>query len=73
MTALMSTPRRAVASTALDRDRATAAPIVAAVDDSAASCAAVAEAVRLGCELGAPIVFVYVRRGPAGFFGAPVY
>ena len=39
------------------------APIVAAVD----------EAVRLGLELNAPVVFVYVRRGPASFFGAPVY
>jgi nucleotide-binding universal stress UspA family protein len=50
-----------------------AAPIVAAVDHSVASRAAIGEAVRLGCELDAPVVFVYVRRGPAGFFGAPVY
>jgi nucleotide-binding universal stress UspA family protein len=49
------------------------APIVAAVDGSAASRAAIGEAVRLAVELSAPIVFVYVRRGPAGFFGAPVY
>lgn len=49
------------------------APIVAAVDGSAASRAAIGEAVRLAVELVAPIVFVYVRRGPAGFFGAPVY
>jgi nucleotide-binding universal stress UspA family protein len=48
-------------------------PIVAAVDGSAASRSAVGEAVRLAVELAAPIVFVYVRRGPAGFFGAPVY
>jgi nucleotide-binding universal stress UspA family protein len=48
-------------------------PIVAAVDGSAASRAAIVEAVRLAGELEAPIVFVYVRRGPAGFFGAPVY
>jgi nucleotide-binding universal stress UspA family protein len=48
-------------------------PIVAAVDQSVASRAAIGEAVRLGRELDAPIVFVYVRRGPAGFFGAPVY
>jgi nucleotide-binding universal stress UspA family protein len=48
-------------------------PIVAAVDGSAASGAAIGEAVRLAGELVAPIVFVYVRRGPAGFFGAPVY
>ena len=49
------------------------APIVAAVDGSAASRAAIGEAVRLGAELEAPIVFVYVRRGPAGVFGSPVY
>jgi nucleotide-binding universal stress UspA family protein len=49
------------------------APIIAAVDASASSRTAVAEAVRLGLELDAPIVFVYVRSGPARFFGAPVY
>jgi nucleotide-binding universal stress UspA family protein len=48
-------------------------PIVAAVDGSAAGRAAIVEAVRLAGELEAPIVFVYVRRGPAAFFGAPVY
>ena len=48
-------------------------PIVAAVDGSTASRTAISEAVRLAGELVAPIVFVYVRRGPAGFFGAPVY
>jgi nucleotide-binding universal stress UspA family protein len=48
-------------------------PIVTAVDGSAASRSAIGEAVRLAGELDAPIVFVYVRRGPAGFFGAPVY
>ena len=48
-------------------------PIVAAVDGSAASRAAIDEAVRLAAELNAPVVFVYVRRGPAGFFGTPVY
>ena len=49
------------------------APIVAAVDSSTASRAAVDAAVRLGRELGAPIVFVYVRRGPAALWGSPVY
>ena len=49
------------------------APIIAAVDSSAASRSAIREAVRLGVELDVPIVFVYVRRGPAGFLGAPVY
>ena len=48
-------------------------PIVAAVDGSEASQAAVEEAVRLGNDLDAPVVFVHVRRGPAGFFGEPVY
>ena len=48
-------------------------PIVGAVDGSAASRAAIGEAIRLAGELSAPIVFVYVRRGPAGVFGAPFY
>jgi nucleotide-binding universal stress UspA family protein len=49
------------------------APIVAAVDSSASSQASIETAVRLGRELDAPLVFVYVRRGPAGFWGTPVY
>jgi len=49
------------------------APIVAAVDGSLASTVAVETAVNLAGELDAPIVFVYVRRGPAGFLGVPVY
>ena len=48
-------------------------PIVAAVDGTAASRAAVDEAVRLAGELDAPVVFVHVRRGPAAFLGSPVY
>jgi nucleotide-binding universal stress UspA family protein len=55
------------------RTQESTAPIVAAVDHSVASRAAIGEAVRLGHELHAPVVFVYVRRGPAGFLGAPVY
>ena len=50
-----------------------AAPIVAAADGSPASMAAVETAVRLGAEMDAPLVFVYVRRGPPGFLGAPLY
>jgi nucleotide-binding universal stress UspA family protein len=50
-----------------------AAPIVAAVDDSAASTIAIQTAVRLGAGLDAPVVFLFVRRGPAGFLGAPIY
>ena len=46
---------------------------MAAVDSSGASRAPIVEAVRLAGELEASLVFVYVRRGPAGFFGAPVY
>jgi nucleotide-binding universal stress UspA family protein len=48
-------------------------PIVAAVDGSSGSQAASGEAVRLAAALDSPLVFVYVRRGPAGFFGEPVY
>ena len=50
-----------------------AVPIVVAIDGSTASTAAVETAVRLGAELDAPLVFVYVRRGPPGCLGAPVY
>jgi nucleotide-binding universal stress UspA family protein len=49
------------------------APIVAAVDGSSESRAAVETAVQLAGELKAPIVFVHVRRGPASFLGAPLY
>ena len=48
-------------------------PIVAAVDGTEASRVAVDEAVRLGKDLDAPVVFVHVRRGPPGFLGEPVY
>jgi nucleotide-binding universal stress UspA family protein len=48
-------------------------PIVAGVDGSAASRAAVDEAVHLAGELEAPVVFVHVRRGPGGFLGSPFY
>ena len=49
------------------------APIVAGVDGSSASRAAVDEALRLGDELEAPVVFVHVRRAPRGFLGTPFY
>ena len=48
-------------------------PIVAAVDGSEASRAAIDEAVRLARHLEAPLEFVYVRRGPSDVFGHPVY
>jgi nucleotide-binding universal stress UspA family protein len=49
------------------------APIVAGVDGSSASTVAVDAAVDVAGELGGPIVFVYVRRGPAGILGEPTY
>ena len=49
------------------------APIVVAVDGSAASRAAIGAGLRFAAELSAPIVFVYVRRGPAPFLGTPLY
>jgi nucleotide-binding universal stress UspA family protein len=73
MTALTSIPNRSVTSTRVERDVASAEPIVAAVDDSEASRAAVEEAVNLAADLEAPLVFAYVRRGPAGFLGRPIY
>jgi nucleotide-binding universal stress UspA family protein len=49
-------------------------PIVAAVDGSSASRSAIEIAVKLAVELSdAPLVFVYVRRGPAGFLGTPIF
>ena len=48
-------------------------PIVAGVDDSAASRAAIDEAVHLAGELEAPVVFVHVRRGPGSVLGSPFY
>jgi nucleotide-binding universal stress UspA family protein len=50
-----------------DRD----APIVAAIDGSAASTRAVETAIDLAADSGAPVVFVYVRRAPSRFLGAP--
>lgn len=70
MNALESNPNRSVPA---ERESAETEPIVAAVDASAASRAAVEEAVDLATELEAPLVFAYVRRGPAPVFGGPVY
>jgi nucleotide-binding universal stress UspA family protein len=78
MTALAS-PTDSPALAPVDRPvekltpEAAAAPIIAAVDDAEASTAVVDAAVRLGAEVGAPLVFVYVRRGPVGLLGAPIY
>ena len=51
------------------RSESDAAPIVVAVDNSRAAAAAVRAAVRLARELTAPLVFVYVRRGPSSALG----
>jgi nucleotide-binding universal stress UspA family protein len=53
------------------RSESDPAPIVVAVDYSRAAAAAVRAAVRLARELTAPLVFVYVRRGPSSALGEP--
>jgi nucleotide-binding universal stress UspA family protein len=50
-----------------------ARPVVVAVDDSPAAAAAIRDGVRLAGELAAPVVFVYVRRGPSAALGEPYY
>lgn len=50
-----------------------AAPIVVGVDNSDPAGAAARAAVHLARELTAPLVFVYVRRGPASALGEPYY
>jgi nucleotide-binding universal stress UspA family protein len=55
------------------RSESDAAPIVVAVDNSRAAAAAVRAAARLARELTAPLVFVYVRRGPSSALGVPYY
>jgi nucleotide-binding universal stress UspA family protein len=50
-----------------------AAPIVVAVDNTRAASAATEAAVRLAQDLMAPLVFVYVRRGPSPALGRPYY
>jgi nucleotide-binding universal stress UspA family protein len=69
MTAITEVP---TASLAAAPEAPPAPPIVAAVDASPASRAAVDEAIILAAELDLSLVFVYVRRGPAGFFGRPI-
>ena len=61
--------RRLMATRAKNR----VAPIIAAIDGSPAGWNASDAAVRLAVELSAPLTFVYVRRGPAGFLGTPVF
>jgi nucleotide-binding universal stress UspA family protein len=50
-----------------------ARPVVVAVDDSSAAEAAVRDGVGLAGDLAAPLVFVYVRRGPSAALGEPYY
>jgi nucleotide-binding universal stress UspA family protein len=50
-----------------------AAPIVVGIDNSRSAATAAREAVRLGQELAAQLVFVYVRRGPSSVLGEPYY
>jgi nucleotide-binding universal stress UspA family protein len=49
------------------------APIVAAVDGTGAGAAAAETAARLASDLDAPLVFVFVRRGPSGMFAGRSY
>jgi nucleotide-binding universal stress UspA family protein len=55
------------------RDQEADAPVLAAVDGSASSNAAARVAARLARQVGAPLIFVYVRGGPPGWLGAPYY
>ena len=48
-------------------------PIVAAVDRSVAGAAAAGTAAQLARALDAPLVFVFVRRGPSSFFAGAGY
>ena len=50
-----------------------ARPVVVAVEDSSAAEAAVRDGVRLASDLAAPVIFVYVRRGPSAALGEPYY
>ena len=54
-------------------ERSSGQPIVAAVDGSAAATGAVKTAARMARELAAPLVLVYVRRGPSWALGTPYY
>jgi nucleotide-binding universal stress UspA family protein len=49
------------------------APIVVAVDSSSATRTAVSDGIRLARDLDAPVIFVYVRRGPSAVLGEPYY
>jgi nucleotide-binding universal stress UspA family protein len=72
MTAVM-TAMPDLAPGPVEQAAGTVEPVIAAVNTSPSSRAAAEAAVALAAELDAPVVFVYVRRGPAVFLGAPVY
>jgi hypothetical protein len=50
-----------------------AAPTVVAVDNSRAAVGAARASICLAQERSAPLVFVYVRRGPSSALGEPHY
>jgi nucleotide-binding universal stress UspA family protein len=64
------TPSRSYAESP---ERASASPIVAAVDRTAAGVAAADSAARLARQVNAPLVLVYVRTGPPGWLGKPYF
>jgi nucleotide-binding universal stress UspA family protein len=70
--------RRLMMITARDRhstsdNHSKTAPIVVGIDKSRAAAAAARDAVRLAHELAAPLVFLYVRRGPSSGLGEPYH
>lgn len=69
----LATARSGTAAHANPRIEPDAAPIVVAVDNTRAAVAAAEAAVRLARDLAAPLVFVYVRRGPSSALGKPYY
>jgi nucleotide-binding universal stress UspA family protein len=68
-----TTARRGAEAHRFKHEDGTAAPIVAAVDDTPAGTADAEAAVRLARDLRVPVVFVYVRRGPWSWLGEPYY
>jgi nucleotide-binding universal stress UspA family protein len=72
-TRLPVSPRKDAHRLTPPRGKNRVAPIIAAIDGSPAGWSARDTALRLAVELNAPLTFVYVRRGPAGFLGTPVF
>jgi nucleotide-binding universal stress UspA family protein len=72
-TRLPVSPRKDARRLTSPRVKNRVAPIIAAIDGSPSGWSASDTAVRLAVELNAPLTFVYVRRGPAGFLGTPVF